>query len=372
MLRVLLCCALVALLAACTSVTETPGTGGAEGEKAAAAGNVRIGTPVIHRNLTVFPLYLASYEEVDENYITLEDALEKKQVEVREVGGSEQSQTENAPGAIPQGNQAPVQQEVSEGTVNAVVIENKSDRPIYILAGQVIIGGKQDRVITKDTVVPRGEKLTVEVCCVEQGRWSPRESGVHKRIPFCDAASGNVAGKIKMMTQSGGQVSQSGVWEEVAKQAHALQGTSPTGTYKEVLEVTEKTIEEYIAAFKSFEKDGKICGFVVCINGEVESCDIFASPKLLALFREFQLRSYALDALNAGEAKDAKQATTADIREFMKEMEEAGKETEKLAENKHRRVDKMESEKVIGFDNAVQPAPGEACKSIHKNVYKKK
>ena len=77
--NVVVCCLFLFLLAACTSPAGAPGdgegTGGAgegQGEKTTGAGDVRIGAPVAHGNLTVFPLYLSSHEEVKEDFITLE------------------------------------------------------------------------------------------------------------------------------------------------------------------------------------------------------------------------------------------------------------------------------------------------------------
>ena len=42
-----------------------------------------------------------------------------------------------------------------------------------VLAGEVVIGGKQDRVLTEDIVLAASETQQVAVNCVEQGRWAP-------------------------------------------------------------------------------------------------------------------------------------------------------------------------------------------------------
>ena len=389
MLRIAAIFTVVFLLAACTSVNETPAepSGETPSAKTAAGDDILIGDPVAHRNLTIFPLYLKSPEEIKEDYISLESALKDKKVEVREVGaapGQEARQVAQPPQPPQPANQEAPQQQAqepgrqqevaSEGTVNAVEIENKSDRPIYILAGQVIIGGKQDRVITKDTIVPKGEKIQVEVCCVEQGRWSPRSSvqTAEKAMYFGCTLSSNTQGSIRKLSQIKGAHAQGEVWEEVKKTADKLNAQTDTGTYKQVVEKTQKSLDESLDIFKkAFAQDKKICGFVACINGEVDSCDLFTSPKLLAMFREACLRGYALDALNAGEAKEAKKVTAADAKRFLAEMKEAQKSTEKLAEGRHRRVDKMESEKVIGFENAAKCSEG-YYKSLHYNAYSKK
>jgi len=357
---------IVLIFTGCTSISEP------QGKSPSGEGDVKIGSPATHGNLTIFPLYLSSYEETGKNYVTLEETLAQKQVEVREVSSSNnnEQQVEETNSPVPSQRQEQVLQQGDGATVNAVSIENKSKQPLYILAGQVIVGGKQDRVITKDTIVPPGQKIQVEVCCVEHGRWSPRENSVAGGgLCFAAALESNTQGSIRKIAQEKGESGQSEVWEEVAKSAKNLDAETSTGTYKQVVEKTQQKLEGYMKTFGSFEKDNKICGFVSCINGEVDSCDLFACPSLLAKFRKSLLRGYALDALNAEEATSGKKATSVDIEKFLKETESAKSNTEKLAEDKHRRVEKRESEKIIGFDNAAKC--GKASMSIHKNYYKK-
>src|SRR5205823_8628521 len=58
-------------------------------------------------------------------------------------------------------------------SVNQLVLINRSKRPLLLLAGELVSGGKQDRIIGKDRIVPVGaEPLPLDVFCVEHGRWS--------------------------------------------------------------------------------------------------------------------------------------------------------------------------------------------------------
>ena len=47
----------------------------------------------------------------------------------------------------------PVHQQ-SGAEVNRLVLINNSDRPLLLLAGEIVTGGKQDRVIGADRLVP--------------------------------------------------------------------------------------------------------------------------------------------------------------------------------------------------------------------------
>src|SRR6266566_1169728 len=58
-------------------------------------------------------------------------------------------------------------------SLNQLVLVNRSKRPLLLLAGELVSGGKQDRVIGKDRIVPVGAPpLPLDVFCVEHGRWS--------------------------------------------------------------------------------------------------------------------------------------------------------------------------------------------------------
>ena len=67
----------------------------------------------------------------------------------------------------------PAVQNYGGPSVNQLVLINRSKRPLLLLAGELVSGGKQDRIIAKDRIVPVGaQPLPLNVFCVEHGRWS--------------------------------------------------------------------------------------------------------------------------------------------------------------------------------------------------------
>ena len=48
---------------------------------------------------------------------------------------------------------------------------------MFLLAGEVILGGKQDRIIGQNTIIAANTTQSVPVFCVEHGRWTEQESG---------------------------------------------------------------------------------------------------------------------------------------------------------------------------------------------------
>ena len=118
-------------------------------QKGAASG-VRVVGPLVNQNLAIYVIRGKATDS--RKYITLDEAMREKTVVLREQGagaGQDRSQ------------------------VNELEIQNKSDRWLYIQAGDVIQGGKQDRTIGTDVAIPPHSKpQPISAFCVEHGRWS--------------------------------------------------------------------------------------------------------------------------------------------------------------------------------------------------------
>ena len=75
-----------------------------------------------------------------------------------------------------------------------MVLVNNSKRPLILLAGEIVTGGKQDRVIGKDRIIPaESDPIDLGVFCVEPGRWvgSSDRFGVGRRRRACASADGS-------------------------------------------------------------------------------------------------------------------------------------------------------------------------------------
>ncbi|PYU27801.1 MAG: hypothetical protein DMG32_05105 [Acidobacteria bacterium] len=124
----------------------------------------RLAEPIRYENLSVFPVL--SGKSVDtSSFVTLDDALSTGQVVVTEKGGDVVRRSRGAHSVdVPQQYGA---------SVNQLVLINRSSKPLLLLAGELVSGGKQDRIISKDRIVPPGaDPLPLDVFCVEEGRWS--------------------------------------------------------------------------------------------------------------------------------------------------------------------------------------------------------
>src|SRR5580693_9075069 len=192
------------------------------GETGGTAG-YKVLDPIRHGNLTVFPV-LASKSYPTGEFLTLDEGLRSGEVVVTEYGSLR--------GLIRRHPMPPVVNGNARGNaqVNRLVLVNNSRRPLLLLAGEIVTGGKQDRVIGKDRIVPaESDPVDLSVFCVEPGRWV--ETSQHfgaSGAMYGGAVNGrNVAGPMAVMAQPSvrgkamADKDQGEVWAEVRKQQAA-------------------------------------------------------------------------------------------------------------------------------------------------------
>ena len=287
--------------------------------EAASASGYKVLEPIRHGNLTVFPV-VASKSYPTGEFLTLDEGLRSGEVVVTEYG--------NVRGLIrrhPSGITPAILREGAD--VNRLVLVNNSRRPLLLLAGEIVAGGKQDRVIGKDRIVPaESDPADLGVFCVEPGRWvaTSEQFGASGSIHGMKAGSGGGVMGGTLMAQPSVRAKamadkdQSQVWAEVRKQQSAMavevQNSAPaaapavasTSSYARVMENAEvkkqvdavaKPIEQnYQSLFKQL-RDRNAVGVVVAMNGRIIWADVFASTNLLEKYWPKLVRSYASEAV---------------------------------------------------------------------------
>ena len=106
--------------------------------------DVEVETPQSTPGLQVFGLKWPSPIRVD--YMTMDEAVRAKTLDVAEIDEG--------------------------GRVSTIKVVNKSDRLVFLMAGELLVGCKQDRVINTSMMVPTMGKLHIPATCVEAGRWT--------------------------------------------------------------------------------------------------------------------------------------------------------------------------------------------------------
>jgi hypothetical protein len=310
------------------------------GEQPSASG-YKVLEPIRHGSLTVFPVVAPKTYATGE-FLTLDEGLRSGEVVVAEYG--------NVLGLMRRRPLPAVQRESAE--VNRLVLINNSKRPLLLLAGEIVTGGKQDRVIGKDRIVPaESDPVDLSVFCVEPGRWVATSehfgsSGATYGGGIGSGSGGGAGGTLmaqpSVRAKAMGDKDQNQVWAEVRKQQQAMETVEVTAAapqvetdairstssyavvmenkdVKEKVDEIAKPIEQNYQSLIKQLRDRKAVGVVVAVNGHIIWADIFASTELLEKYWPKLVRSYASEAV-VTRAKGG-EASLAQAEAFLGDME---------------------------------------------------
>jgi hypothetical protein len=270
----------------------------------------RVLAPIEHDNLSVFPVVASGTRDTSE-FLTLDEGVRSGDVIVTEYGKLDtliRGRTVNGP----------TPQQWSGPQVNRLVLVNNSDRPLLLLAGEIVTGGRQDRVVGKDIIVaPESDPIALDVFCVEPGRW------VASSKKFSTMNSAMAAPEVRGSAMGSGNQQQ--VWAQVGKMKAGAIGGLPGGSAADELHSTTSyaqvmknqavanrvdaiaaPIEKRYRNLIEKLRDRHAVGVVVAVNGRFIWADVFASTDLLSRYWPKLIRSYAADAMVTGPAGGGK------------------------------------------------------------------
>ncbi len=284
-------------------------------------------SPAVYEHLAIYPVFRKTSLEIGD-YITLDKAQKNKVVIISEL---------------------------SSASVPTVLIKNTGIKAIFVMAGEIIIGGKQDRMVSFDILIPGGKEVKVEVRCVEHGRWHG------KSVEF---SSGGALGSKGVRTALQFK-EQHDVWDEVSKKCAEIDVASQSGTYGAILssEDVEKRSKPFLDAMKQVLTDDGTVGMIMALNGEVVCVDIFANPKFFVEVKEKLLKAYVLDAISSEETS-TKLAGKQEILDFFNELKNA--KTAELKKYDANCNTELESDVLIGNESRDKDG-----RLQHLNLYKK-
>ncbi|MCG8327941.1 MAG: hypothetical protein MI974_09670 [Chitinophagales bacterium] len=193
-----------------------------------------------------------------------------------------------------------------QGAVNTLTVQNKSEQDVYLMAGDVVQGGNQDRVIAEDILVKAGSITDIPVFCVEKGRWTPHEeaddNSKNKKI-FAFNGYYNVAANDIRRTVKHSK-NQQEVWDKVGQLTSFHNAKAATGTYAALENSTSFTDsrEQYLDYFEGKLAQDNVIGIVAISGNEIIGTDIFGHPDLFKKQYGALLYSYITEAMSNGEA----------------------------------------------------------------------
>jgi hypothetical protein len=267
--------------------------------------DIRVTGPYVYDNMAVFLIHADKQEPGD--FLTLAEGLSKGLVEVTEKD----------------------QQQVRE-----LLIDNKSDRPLYLQEGERLQGGNQDRIIASSLVIPaHSGKQTLPAFCVEQSRWMAGKGGrVFTACPNAALAPKSVRGAAKY------EKGQGQIWSAVAAikdgAAANLSAANTNSSINELFDAPkiQSFSEEYAVHLSAvLDKHPDAVGVAIAVNGQFEEADIYPNHGLLGKLYPRLVQSYAVQAaLRKDQAREAPSLSAADIVACLKKGPAKSQRVERL------------------------------------------
>jgi len=217
--------------------------------------DLRLGSPTEIGGALVYGVYRDDWPE--KMYLTLAEAAGNDWVEVRELESAE---------------------------VNTVELAWNVDEPLVLLAGQLIRGAQQDRVVARDLLLTGRGTSPLPVYCVEAGRWSGEQQF---------AVDGKMAAN-GIRSSVNAQRDQGEVWCKVAEIQESTGTASDTSAYKVVMENEEvvELTEDLAKVFDELADEGA-CGVLVLGDGMLVGVDVFVNPALFGKLADEVAAAYA-------------------------------------------------------------------------------
>lgn len=233
--------------------------------------HVQIAEPVVFGQLAVYPVLLREGIELPGRWLTLDKALARGVLLVTEKGGG--------------------------GSVPVVVVENRSrDEHVLILSGEVISGGKQTRTVRKDVILAPGQRIDLDVFCVEARRW--RGGG--------QLSAGETVLPQSIQKELRKGADQARIWAEVARNNAALAAENATGSLELALKaepVRRRLAEVRRIVAPKVPRDA--AGFIFVDRGRGVGAEFFGRSDLAQALLPKLLDSYAVDCLVIRKARPA-------------------------------------------------------------------
>lgn len=291
--------------------------------------------PFCHENLALY-LILDPAAKSQGEFITLEEGLKAGAVKVSEK---------------------------TDAQVSELLIENSSDKPCFVQAGDVVQGGKQDRTIASDFIIPSKTPATpVKSFCVEQSRW-------HGGKAFDGAAPNVNTQSLKLATQYSS--SQGEVWDKVAKakmelrENNALSASETSSVNEEYQKpkIVSRRKEFAAALGKIADAHPQAVGLAWAINGKFVTADLYTDPGLFRKMFPRILDSSALEAIGVAAVKEAKAPEAVACADFLRKAGEGSRKDESL--NADLKKCTLENAETLRFEYHYQG------KEVHRQSHKR-
>jgi hypothetical protein len=234
-----------------------------------------------HKRLSVVQLLTAQQNSID--YISGPAAIKEDLIQVKEVSES--------------------------GSVNDLFVFNLSNKYVFFMDGDILMGAKQNRVLNTSVLLAPNSKTTLPVSCVEQGRWSKisdKFNNTDNIIPIKIRAGKSRAVRDNLEGSGRHMANQGEVWNEVENYQMSFKINSPTMNLNEVYDKQKESFESFI---KNFELNQEANGLAIFNEKKLLNIDVFNRTDIYQEYFPKILRSAAMEiSLLKDKANDVTEA----------------------------------------------------------------
>jgi hypothetical protein len=190
-------------------------------------------------------------------------------------------------------------------SVNDLVVRNPLDLPVLLYEGEEVLGARQNRTFDVSALVAANSVLRVPVSCVEAGRWDGARHD-ESFVPAPQTANPrlrrmkNTQARTSLAAGLEARADQGEVWREVADAAGRHGVKSHTGAMHDVF---ERRREQLDTVGRAVEMHCSQVGMLAAIGGRFVVLDHVSEVEAFAALHGPLVQGYALDALEAPEAK---------------------------------------------------------------------
>jgi len=229
-----------------------------------------------HKRLSVVQLLTAQQNTVD--YISGPKAIKEDLIQVKEVSES--------------------------GSVNNLFVFNLSDKYVFFMDGDILMGAKQNRVLNTSVLLAPNSKITLPVSCVEQGRWN-RVSAKFMNSDYITplkvraGKSRNVSENLRARSEF--DAGQGEVWRNVEDYQVMFKVNSPTMSLSDVYEKEKDNFEAFV---KNFVINDDANGLAIFTDKKLLNIDVFNRTDIYQEYFPKMLRSTAMEVMHLKDKKN--------------------------------------------------------------------
>src|ERR1700730_1055688 len=193
--------------------------------------------------------------------------------------------------------------ERAQATVPELVVENRGKVHVLLLAGEILVGGKQNRVLREDILLPPlSGARSIGVYCVEQGRWNEGRKDFESKSSFAQPAL-----RSKLIERA----DQHQVWDSVAKSTREVAPATPSPTQSYQAIYDDGKVQAHLGDVEraaSLRPPAGVHGAAVFVGARISGLDLFHSPGLFMREWPKLLRAHAVEAYRKVMSPDVSEA----------------------------------------------------------------